>query len=609
LVLSDEQGIVIEWNLAQEQLSGFTREETLGMPLWDAQLRMVAPERQTRDRHEATQQIVLTALQTGLAPFLGAPQTIEVRRRDGRQIFVQQTAFRIKTDRGYRLGSISRDITERKWAEEALRESERNYREIFNATSDALFIHDETGRVLDVNDRMCTLFGYERETALGLSIDDFSLGAPPYSQAEAEDWMRRAAQEGPQVFEWQSKRRNGELFWSEVALRAGEIAGEKRVIASIRDITERKRAEQALQMFQYTVDRASDAIQWLNRDGGFEYVNDQACRSLGYAREELMRLRLWDIDPVFPKQRWDAEWQEFQVGKQGGTARVESLHRRKDGTFFPVDVTAKHLWFGDRELHVALVRDITERKRAEEEICRLNEELEQRVIERTAQLEAAVKEMEAFSYSVSHDLRAPLRALDGFSSILMGEYASQLPADAARYLGIICDSARQMGRLVDGLLAFSRLGRQPLRKQPIDTAGLVRQALDSLSSDQAGRQVEISLGELPTCQGDPVLLRQVWANLLSNALKFTRGRSLAHIEVGCTEQDGEQVYFVKDNGVGFDRQYAGKLFGVFQRLHRAEEYDGTGVGLAIVQRIIHRHGGRVWAEAEVDRGATFYFTI
>jgi signal transduction histidine kinase len=228
---------------------------------------------------------------------------------------------------------------------------------------------------------------------------------------------------------------------------------------------------------------------------------------------------------------------------------------------------------------------------------------------RAEELEAANRELEAFSYSVSHDLRAPLRAMDGFTRILVEEEIGALSVRGQRFLGLVRENAGQMGHLVDDLLAFSRLGRQSIRKQIVDPAVLVRQVLEDLEAERAGRQVEIVMTGLNASEGDPVLLKQVWANLLANALKFTRDRESARIEIGSNGAGSETVYSVRDNGVGFDMRYADKLFGVFQRLHRAEEYAGTGVGLAIVQRIVLRHGGRVWAEAEEGKGATFYFTI
>ena len=247
--------------------------------------------------------------------------------------------------------------------------------------------------------------------------------------------------------------------------------------------------------------------------------------------------------------------------------------------------------------------------RLREELQRYTAELEQRVAERTAQLEASNKELEAFAYSVSHDLRAPLRAIDGFSRILLTKYAPELTEEARRYLELVSTNSQEMGQLIDDLLSFSRLSRQDLVKQLVEPAAIVRLVVDELLKDQEGRKIEVTVGELPGCYADPALLKQVFVNLLSNALKFTGQRETACIEVGHQTQDGRQVYFVKDNGVGFDMQYAHKLFAVFQRLHRAEEFEGTGVGLAIVQRIISRHGGQIWAEAQVDKGATFFFTL
>jgi two-component system sensor histidine kinase/response regulator len=238
-----------------------------------------------------------------------------------------------------------------------------------------------------------------------------------------------------------------------------------------------------------------------------------------------------------------------------------------------------------------------------------NADLERRVRERTAELEAANKELEAFSYSVSHDLRAPLRHIDGFAQRLVKDYADQLPPPAHRLLERVCHGAQRLGLLIDDLLNLSRFSRQPLAKRNVNLASLVEQVLGELHSEREGRQVEIHLGHLPECLGDASLLKQVFINLLSNALKFTRKREPAIIEIECQAQPGELMFTIRDNGAGFDMQYAGKLFGVFQRLHSTEEFEGTGVGLSIVHRIIHRHGGRTWAEAETNKGATFRFTL
>jgi signal transduction histidine kinase len=226
-------------------------------------------------------------------------------------------------------------------------------------------------------------------------------------------------------------------------------------------------------------------------------------------------------------------------------------------------------------------------------------------------LQAANKELEAFSYSVSHDLRAPLRAIDGFSRILIQDYIKDLPEDAQEYLRDIRTSTQQMGHLVDDLLAFARLGRQAVKKQMVDFDKMVQQCLHELEGERKDRKVEISVGELPPCPADPALLKQVWTNLLSNAIKYTGQREAARIEIGSAPGEGAEsvVYYVKDNGVGFDMRYAHKLFGVFQRLHKAEDYPGTGVGLAIVQRIVLRHGGRIWAESQPNQGTTFRFTL
>ncbi|MCL4503924.1 MAG: ATP-binding protein [Deltaproteobacteria bacterium] len=256
-----------------------------------------------------------------------------------------------------------------------------------------------------------------------------------------------------------------------------------------------------------------------------------------------------------------------------------------------------------------LEEEIKLRRQVEEKVRGLNEELEARVQERTSQLQAANRELEAFSYSVSHDLKAPIRAIDGFSRILLSEHAAQLDAEGRRLLKVICTNTRIMGQLIDDLLGLSHLGRKPMRKTLFNLAALSRQVFKSLKVMARKRRIQLIIKDLPPAYGDLSLITQVLVNLLTNAIKFTRPKKNAIIEVGGWIKGMEKVYYVKDNGIGFDERYAHQLFGAFQRLHGSEEYEGTGIGLAIVHRIIQRHGGRVWAEGKVNQGAGFYFTL
>ncbi len=319
-----------------------------------------------------------------------------------------------------------------------------------------------------------------------------------------------------------------------------------------------------------------------------------------------------EIPHYHPPWAWELIQREgIPTALRAGTWLGETAILGPAGREIPVSqlILAHRDADGQVEYISTIIRDISAQKAAEAEIRLLNAELEERVARRTAELEAANRELEGFSYSVSHDLRAPLRAIDGFSQLFQEDYGGQFEPEAQRYLALVRQNVQRMGALIDDLLAFSRTGRQELRRQPVATAQLVQGVLQELEPDVAVRHIEWLVSDLPDCQGDPSLLRQVWVNLLSNAVKYTRTCPVARIEVRYERVEDEGVYSVRDNGAGFDMRYADKLFGVFQRLHRPQEFEGTGIGLAIVQRIVQRHGGRIWADAAVNQGATFFFTL
>ncbi len=377
------------------------------------------------------------------------------------------------------------------------------------------------------------------------------------------------------------------------------------------DTIERHRADEAARRAsaynRSLIEASLDPLVTIAPDGKITDVNNATEKATGRSRQQLIGTDFSDYFTDPGKARAGYE----QVFREGLIRDYELEIRRRDGHLTPVLYNASvYRDEAGRVIGVfAAARDISERKRAEEEIRKLNEELDERVRRHAAELEATNKELEAFTYSVSHDLRSPLRHIDGFSKLLLEEYSADLPEGARRHLSRIRDGTRRMGMMVDDLLNLTRLGRKELSMQLTGLSSLLEEAIRDLQPEMAGREIEWRIGKLPFVECDPGLVKQVFANLLSNTLKFTRTRERAVIEVGETTQDGRTVIFVRDNGVGFSMKYVDKLFGVFQRLHRPEDFEGTGIGLATVLRIVRKHGGRVWADGELNKGATFYFTL
>jgi PAS domain S-box-containing protein len=505
------------------------------------------------------------------------------------------------------------DITDRKLAEDKLRSTSLYARSLIEASLDPLVTISPDGKITDVNHATEMDTGVGRDQLIGSDFCDYftepEKARTGYQQVLTQGFVR----DYPLTIKHVTGKQTDVLYNATVYKNeAGEIQG---VFAAARDITERKRTEQALfeqqQVFRTLVENSPDIIARYNHDCRRTFVNPSYLKVAGIPKEELLASSPLQQSPLPSESAVILNDLLRKVLDSGIADRADVIWPKADGETSWFNIFASPEF--DRDGQVVSVmtvsRDITQRKQAEMEIRKLNQELEKRVADRTQKLESLIKELESFTYSVSHDLRAPLRGIHGFTQILMNEYAVNLDNEGKRICGIIKDSSSKMGRLIDDLLAFSKLNRTNMVVADVDMQKMVKSMYYEVTDENTRKRIEINIGNICNSPADINMIKQVWINLLSNAIKFSSKREKSIISVSCKAEKGKCVYCIKDNGAGFDMNYANKMFGVFQRLHSEKDFEGTGVGLAIVQNIIHRHGGEVWAESEIDKGASFYFSL
>ena len=608
IFMLDPRGCVTSWNTGAQWLHGHAAEEVTG--------RHFSLFYTPADIHAKRPEI---GLKTAASEGRFEEEGLRVAK-SGKEFWANVIITCLRDPGGKLRGFtvVTRDITDRLRARQALEKSEALKGIILETALDAIISISHDGLVQEWNPAAERIFGYSRAQAVGRPMDELII--PPSLREAYQDGVANYLMTGVgsllgRPIELTLRRANGSEFRADFAVTRIPTEEPPRCTALIRDITERKQAEAALraseERLRLLVESVKDyAIYMLDTEGRVTSWNDGAERIEGYSSEEILGQHFSRSFTPEDVQQGKPEL-ELKTALEQGRVETEGWRVRKDGSRFYADVvlTPVHDEVGTHCGFSKVARDVTERKQAEEKIRQLNTSLEQRVRERTAELEVAVQELESFSYSVSHDLRAPLRHIAAYVEILQSDAATSLTEESKQHLQTIADSAIHLGNLIDALLAFSRMGRGEMRQQTISLTTLVHEARRELRRDIEKRTIDWRIDPLPKVQGDPMMLRQVMVNLLSNALKYTRARAPARIEIGATDAGHEYIVFVRDNGVGFDPQYGDKLFGVFQRLHRSSEFEGTGIGLANVRRIISRHGGRTWAEGAIDGGATFYFSL
>ncbi len=622
IFMIDAEGRVATWNKGAEAIEGYTADEIIGKHI------SILFCKEDNDK-KIPEYNLQRARETGR--YGGETKRL---RKDGTVYWCNfvVTPLYDHTGQLYGYSKITRDVTERKELQDRVNQLNQNLEKRIEEKTREVIVSERRFRALVENSHDAISLLNEKFEAVyrsPVSMRVKGTVAPEGQRTSMIDQVhpddRRLVKEAleyvmdhpgePYPISFRTAHKDGDYVYAE-GFFTNMLHDEsvKAIVTNLRDVTERKRIEEDLQKTFKELEDYKDALDKAvtvlinDPDGVIKHVNDNFCETSKYTREELIgqHYSLFDVDGGTSEQS-DRIHESITVNK---IWKGEMLNKAKDGRLYWEDATIMPFYDinGQVYQYISIRNNITDLKMVTAKLHDLNSELENIVEQRTEELKEANKAMESFSYSVSHDLRAPLRIIDGYADILLEDHAHQLDEEGKRILDIVMNNARRMGKLIDALLNLSRLGRKELSVKLIDMNVLVKKVIDQ-QTFPGKNPVEIKINELLPSVGDPELLEHVWGNLISNALKYSSKANNAEVKIDSKINGEEVIYSVQDNGVGFDMKYAEKLFGVFQRLHKVNEYEGTGIGLALVQRIVHKNGGRVWAESEPDKGAVFYFSL